>query len=126
MDAVGKTAGKESTTATRAVSLATMTAEAEGRILGKVKKLVMPLYTVKRMVLDFRTAMKTARYFDLLADAMVSPKSVPQIKKMLKLKAGTPEFLNAMGVFMGGILGRSYRQSKEPGKIRDRLPPVVN
>lgn len=127
MESVGKTAGKESTTIPRGVSYATMNEEAQGRIVGKLKKLVsMPLYTPKRMILDFRTAVTTARYFDLLADAMISPKSTPQIKRMLKMNPRAPEFMRAMGVFMAGILGKTHQQSKERGRLTDRLPAVVN
>ena len=126
MESVGKTAGKESTTGPRLVDIATMKKEAEGKIMGPVRKWVaMPLYTAKRIVLDWRAGVRSDKFMNRLADAMISEKSVPQIREMLQLKPGSQKLLQSFSVFLASLAGTQVRSIRGRAKRQDFQPPTL-
>ena len=112
-EATGKTAGKESTTATRQVSLVTMEQEALGAVGRGLVKLSKPLYTGKRFLADLWARMKTEAYQNKLADAMISGNATKELKNMLQLQPGSQTLIKRLSVFLTSVASGRYLRKKE-------------
>lgn len=100
LERTGLTAGKESATAPRLVSLAKMTSEAEG-VMGKlVRAATRPLYTYQRIGGDFIASLRSEAYQERLADAMLSKTAAKQLQGMLRLKPGSRKLIQQAAAFL--------------------------
>jgi len=113
LERTGLTAGKESTTGPRQVSLSQLGEEATG-IGGKITRAAAyPLYTWKRIIADFRLKIKTEKYLSMLADAMIDQKNTTRFRAMLQLKPGSQELINQVSVFLTSLGGGTYLREKK-------------
>ena len=113
LQAAGKTAGKESTTAPRLVSIGQLEEEGTG-LGGKITRAIAyPLFTWKRIVADFRLNMKKEKYMNLLADAMIDPANSIKFRKMLQLKPGSQQQIKQLSTFLTSLGGGGYMREKK-------------
>ena len=113
LEKAGLTAGRESTTAPRLVSMAEMEREAKGLIGRLGETIAMPLRTPKRVMAQIGVRLKTERYQKKLAEAMVSEKSAAQLKQMIGLNPKSQRFVIALASFFGIGLGKAAARETE-------------
>lgn len=133
LERAGLTAGRESTTATRQVSLSQLSEEAAG-LGGKLSRsIAYPLYTGKRIIVDWRLRLKSERYQDMLADAMLDPGNSKRFRAMLQLKPGSEKLIKQLATFLTSLSAGTYRESRKEhkgvppptlGYKRPRLSPI--
>ncbi|HUU53031.1 MAG TPA: hypothetical protein VMW44_00145, partial [Candidatus Bathyarchaeia archaeon] len=122
LERTGLTAGKESTTVPRLVSAAQLSEEAAG-LSGKVMRAVAyPLYTGKRIIVDFRLKLKSEKYMDMLADAMIAPETSKQLQTMLQLKPGSQKLIQQLSAFLTLVGGGHLHQEWQKKTTRDIRP----
>lgn len=125
LERTGLTAGKESTTAPRLVSLTEMQEEALG-LRGKIlRATAYPLFTWKRILVDFRAKLKTEKYQNQLIDAMTSKLAARQLQNMLQLKPKSQTLIKRLGVFLTNVSEGHFRREWERSKRQDVLPPTL-
>jgi len=116
LERTASTAGRESTTAPRLVSLSQMAEEAGG-VKGKVQRVIgHPLFTWKRAVIEFRTKLRTEKYQEMLVDVMSREKTSKQIQRMLQLKPGSQELIKTLSTFL--TLETTGEVRRERGRLR--------
>jgi hypothetical protein len=119
------TVGRESTTATRQVSLAKLEEEAKG-VTGKlIRAATRPLYTYQRIGGDFMTRLRSDRYKEQLADLLLSGKAATQLQSMLRLKPGSQILLKRLSVFLTTLGGVEVRQRRVRSKYKDVYPAIL-
>lgn len=121
-----KTAGRESTTATRQVSLGELEREAKGLGGRLIETATRPLLTRSRLAGDFITTLKSDRYKSNLADAMLSPEATKQLQRMIKLNPGSRQLITQLSTFLtlagsGVIRDRPLRGTREQGPKDETL-----
>lgn len=116
----GLTSGKESATASRLVSQERMTRESRG-VIGKVQRFVgHPMVTPKRTVYEWREQLRTEKYQEKLAEALLSGKASKEIQSMLNLTPGQRTLIKQLSVFLTSVGANFYREMPEKGKVEKK------
>jgi len=124
LDRTGSILGKESATATRLVSLGKQQTEAEG-VLGKfIRASTRPLLTKKRIIGDYVNTIRTEKFQEKLADAMLSERAGRQLQNILKMDPKREVFTKRISLFLTQVAAGDFGGSRARGKLKDIKPKL--
>lgn len=128
MEVLDKTSlitGKESATASRLISAQKMQAEATGQIGKFIERSTRVMVTRKRQIGDYINTIRTEKFQENLAEAMMSDRAARQLQKILKLDPKTEVFLKRVSLLLTQIAAGDFGGARRRESFEDRPPKVL-